>query len=83
MNVLKKLNARVEGFWDSRAAIALLTWAHEAEAEVASVLDDEEEAWAILRCRYARFSPKGRAVIVGGLRYKDGLWTLREEAITW
>ncbi|KAK1991127.1 hypothetical protein LX36DRAFT_675462 [Colletotrichum falcatum] len=70
--VLRRVDHRVDGLWDSRAALALVRWARKTEDAYASQLTDPREVWDLVRNRYIVFSDRQNQATVGSQQFQDG-----------
>ncbi|KAK1491772.1 hypothetical protein CABS01_12096, partial [Colletotrichum abscissum] len=82
-----RLNHRVEGLWDSRAALVLIEWARRTEDAYVAQFDDSETVWTRLRGRYILFGGRQgdqpNQAVVGSQVLEDGEWVYHEETLTW
>jgi hypothetical protein len=81
--LLRQLSNRVEGLWDSRAALALTSWARKAEEAYALQLSDPKEIWNKVRSRYILFSDRQNQAKVGFQWWREGSWVYLEEVVEW
>ncbi|KAK1983576.1 hypothetical protein LZ30DRAFT_476494 [Colletotrichum cereale] len=80
---LRRVKHRVDGLWDSRAALALIQWARKTEDAYASQLTDPVEVWNLVRSRYIIFNDRQTQATVGSKRFQDGRWVSQEEVVRW
>ncbi|KAK1955684.1 hypothetical protein LY78DRAFT_686673 [Colletotrichum sublineola] len=81
--VLRRINHRVDGLWDSRAAVALVQWARKTEDLYASQLADPEEVWNLVRNRYIIFNDRQNQATVGSQHFQNGKLVYQEEIVRW
>lgn len=81
--ILGQLTHRVEGLWDSRAALALVQWARKMEDAYAAQSSDPQEVWNKVRDRYIKFNDGKNQALVGAKSFNGTSCVYREEMISW
>lgn len=81
--LLDELAHRVDGLWDSRAALGLSQWARRMEESYTEHISDPEEVWNKVRQRYVIFDDDHDKATVGSQQLQDGCWISHEEVIAW
>jgi hypothetical protein len=80
---LKRLPDVSYGLWDSRAALAIVTYFNAREDEYAEFFQQPADYWTIVLSRYVLFNQRGDSCVAGAMRWTEGGWAMVEETISW
>ncbi|KXJ93650.1 hypothetical protein Micbo1qcDRAFT_172560 [Microdochium bolleyi] len=73
---------QTDGLWDNRAALALVKWGRELEAEYDLLFSNAAEAWATTRQRFIVFHEHEDKMTAGALRLREGRWVMVQDIIS-
>jgi hypothetical protein len=82
---LLRESPRLDGLWDSHAALAICEWTKALEAEYEAFMSGPEEVWNKIRDRQVRFDDKENVAWARAERLdpETGEWYEREDKIVW